>query len=270
MRIMHNLASLSVYKTYTKALDKESEASSRISSGLKIASSKDNPNVIAQSEKIRMQIRGLQMAGRNEQDGVSMLQTAEGGLDNITQMLQRIRELTVQQQNGTNNDGDKQTIEMEKTQLLDGIKDIANNTEFNGVKLLNNSLTADNENPSVISMPIGANVGENAAIPLYNLNNLNMNMDDLDSIDTSAKSVLSMRTKYGALENRFESSLQNTDEIENRMEDADSSLRDADISEEMMNYAKNSILIQAGNAIMVQTNKFPQDILQILQNVKSR
>lgn len=267
---MHNLASLDVYRSYSKALDAESAATSRISSGLKVASSKDNPNVIAQSEKIRMQIRGLQMAARNAQDGMSMLQTVDGGLDNVTQMLQRIRELTVQQQNGTNDNNAKQIIAVEKQKLLDGINETTNTTEFNGVKLLNNSLTTDNENPKSVSMPVGANVGESVDIPLYNLNNLNMNMDDLDSIDTSINSVLSMRTKYGALENRFESSVQNTDEIADKMEDADSSLRDADISEEMIDYAKNSILIQAGNAMMVQTNKFPQDILQILQNVKSR
>lgn len=270
MRIMHNLASLDVYKSYAKALEEESNASDRISSGIKVASAKDNPNVIAQSEKIRMQIRGLQMAARNDQDGMSMLQTAEGGLDNITQMLQRIRELNVNQQNGTNSDEEKNIIEMEKDKLLQGIKEAASTTKFNGVKLLSNTSTTDNENPAQISMSAGANVGENVDIPLYNLNNLSMDMDDMSSIDDAINSVLSMRTKFGALENRFESSLQNANEIADKMEESDSSLRDADISEEMINFAKYNVLIQAGNAMMVQTNKFPQDILQILQNVKSR
>lgn len=270
MRLNHNIASLDIYSTYSKNLNKQSKALQRISSGLKVSSSADNAGAMAQSEKIRMQIRGLQMAGRNAQDGVSMLQTAEGGLDNVTSMLQRVRELRVQGNNGTYNSGDEANINTEITQLMDGIKGITDNTEFNDLKLLNDPDVTDNNYPKTISMPIGANVGEKVDIPVFNINQLDVDTSDLDSIDSAINTILSIRSKYGALENRFESGLNNANEISDKMDEADSNLRDADIAEEMMEYSKDNILTQAGNAMMVQSDKFPQDILQILQNVKSR
>lgn len=270
MRLSHNIASLNVYSLYSKAMDKQSKALERISSGYKVSMSKDNPGNLAQSEKIRMQIRGLQMAGRNTQDGISMLQTAEGGLDNITSMLQRVRELTVQQQNGTNNNNDKTVAQKEIDQLINGISSIADTTEFNGVKILADNQVTDNTKPEFVSMPVGANVGDKASIPMYNLKNLNVVPGDINSVDNAIDTVLSIRTKYGALENRFESGISNINEVSDKMEESDSNLRDADIAEEMMEYTKDSILSEAGNAMMVQSNKLPQDVLIILENIKGK
>ena len=165
MRINKNIASLNIYKAYSKNLTKQSSSLGRISSGIKINSSKDNPNAIAQSERFRMQIRGLQMAARNTQDGVSMLQTAEGGLEGITNSLQRVRELLVQA-GGTTTDSDKEIIQKEINQMLDGANDMANNTEFNGVKLL---AGGKNDGSVTIEMVTGANVGEKIDIPKYDL-----------------------------------------------------------------------------------------------------
>ena len=286
MRLSHNIASLNVYRGYSKVLQKQSDAMNKISTGYKVNTAKDDPNVIAQSERMRMQIRGLQMAGRNAQDGVSMLQTAEGCLDTMTSMIQRIRELAVQSCNGANTDADKQTIQNEIDQMIDGMDDIANNTEFNGVKLL-----SEDKN---LEMIIGANAGESITIPQKNLTSAKLvtgdgktleqmksgkaysltNGDNLDNVlsilDSALNTIVSIRSKYGALENRFEGSLGDINEIADRVDGADSNLRDADIAAEMAELAKNNILAEAGNAMMVQTNKFPQDALRILENVRSR
>jgi flagellin len=277
MRVSKNIASLNIYRSYSENLAKQSGALGRISSGIKINSSKDNPNAIAQSERLRIQIRGLQMAARNTQDGVSMLQTAEGGLEGITQSLQRVRELLVQA-GGATTTGDKETIQKEINQMLAGAEDMANNTEFNGVKLLVNK---DNLEPKVIESSTGANVGEVIEIPRYNLttkglnlNNGNVDVDkigaSLENIDKALDVIISARSKYGALENRFESNYNSTIAIEDKVQSAESGIRDTDMAEEMMEYAKYNILVEAGTAMMVQTNKFPQDILRVLENVRAR
>jgi flagellin len=281
MRLNHNLASLNIYREHTKNVKNQSIASARISSGNKINSAKDDPNAIAQSERQRIQIRGLQMAARNAQDGVSMLQTAEGGLDSITNMLQRIKELAVQAGGGTN-ESDKGIINAEIKQLVEGIDDIARNTEFNGNKLLFNSEETNNA-----SMASGANVGENIDIPLFNISsgvlgssNNSDKLKDIDItleggidkalniVDGALQTVVSARSKYGALENRFDRTFEITTVVGDNIQGAESLIRDTDIAEEMMSYAKHNILIEAGNAMMVQSNNFPKDILRILENVR--
>ena len=281
MRVNKNMASLNIYKTYSKNLTKQNSSLGRISSGIKINSSKDNPNVIAQSERFRMQVRGLQMAARNTQDGVSMLQTAEGGLDGITNSLQRVRELLVQA-GGTITDSDKAAIQIEINQMLEGTDDMANNTEFNGVKLLSGGANDGSVN---IEMVTGANVGEKINIPKFNLNTEGLGLKDiagkvevdvkdvggsLQLVDKALDNVLSARSKFGALENRFESSYNSTIEISDKTEVAESGIRDTDLAEEMMEFSKYNILVEAGNAMMAQSNKLPQDALSILQNVRSR
>lgn len=282
MRLSHNLASLNIYNEQNKVLQRQNVALGRISSGIKVNSAKDDPNAISQSERFRMQIRGLQMASGNAQDGMSMLQTAEGALGNINDSLARIRELTIQAGSGTNTPDDKAVIQGEINQLLKGIDDAANNNEFNGVKLL------ANVEPSVtsISMPTGANVGDTVDIPMFDVrttsikdsnNNTLASIDvtqpggtdaALKTIDDIQTKLLSINSKYGALENRFESTVNNLNELSDKMEGADSSVIDADVADEMMEYSKDNILAEAGTALMAQTNKFPQDILKILENIR--
>jgi len=280
MRINNNIASLNIYRTYSKNLSKQSSTLGRISSGLKINSSKDNPNAIAQSERFRMQIRGLQMAARNTQDGISMIQTTEGGLDGITDSLQGVRELLVKA-GGVTTTADKDIIQKEIDHMLDGADDMANNTEFNGVKLL---VGGNNDGSVVIETASGANVGEKIDIPKYNLtteglalktgNIVNVDVNNIDGslilIDQALDKVIGARSKYGALENRFESSYNSTIEIADKIQSAESGIRDTDMAEEMMEFSKYNILIEAGNAMMAQSNKLPQDALRILENVRSR
>lgn len=281
MRLSHNLASLNVYRSYSKALDKQSSALDKISSGNKINRACDNPNALAESEKMRIQIRGMQMAQRNMQDGVSMLQTAEGGLEGMTAMLQRMRELTVQAGNETNSTEDRKTIQSEIDQLIQGIDGIADGTDMNGVKLL--KVNAGDTN-TVLDMTTGANADEKIQINRFNLTSVGdlklvdavtgkSNLDVttsagidnvLKALDGAINTVISVRSEYGALENRFESATKSSNEITEKLLAADGNLTETDIAEQMMEYAKGNILVEAGNAMMVQSNKFPQDILRIL------
>ncbi|MBZ9688087.1 flagellin [Clostridium estertheticum] len=280
MRLNKNIASLNIYRAYSQNLTKQSSALGRISSGIKINSSKENPNAIAQSERLRMQIRGLQMAARNTQDGVSMMQTAEGGLEGITTNLQRVRELLVGA-GGATTPEDKAVIQKEINQMLDAADDLANNTEFNGVKLLTGG---KNDGSVVIETTTGANVGEKIDIPKYKLTTdglglktgtaVNIDVNNIDGsltlVDNALDVIISARSKYGALENRFESSYNSTIEMEDKIQSAESGIRDTDMAEEMMEYSKYNILIEAGNAMMAQSNKLPQDALRVLENLRSR
>lgn len=276
MRLSHNMASLSIYNEYSKAIERQNAAIGRISSGQKVSAAKDGPNVIAQSERLRMEIRGMQMSSRNSQDGMSMLQTNEGAMDSITSMIQRVRELADKWQNGSNNPSDQDDMKNEISQMFKGIDDVVNNTEFNDVKLINGG------NPSSITMPIGSNVGDFVEIPRTDLHSSVIFGCDADALtdndmknmiskaDGALNTLLDTRGKYGALENRFEENINILNENCDRTEMADSSIRDTDIATEMIEYSKESIITQTGNALMVQTNKFPQDVLQILANIKSR
>ncbi|WMJ81330.1 flagellin [Clostridium sp. MB40-C1] len=284
MRLNHNLASLNIYREHERVLQRQSGVLERIASGNKISSAKDDPVKLADSERMRIQIRGLQMAERNAQDGISMLQTADGGLDGMTSMLQRIRELTLQAGSGANNTEDKETIQTEINSLIEGMEDISKNTEFNGIRLLNG-----NETDKSLFMSIGANVGEKVDIPMFDLScekigNGSKTLKDLSTlgveglgvdsslsiIDGALDSVLSARSKYGAICNRFESSHNKLNEIYTCMQGSESKIRDSDVAEEMVGFARDNILIEAGNAMMAQSNKFPQDALRVLENVRTR
>ena len=278
MRLNKNIASLNIYRAYNENLTKQSSALGRISSGIKINSSKENPNALAQSERLRMQIRGLQMAARNTQDGVSMLQTAEGGLDGITTSLQRVRELIVKA-GGAVTPVDKEIIQKEINQMLDGADDMANGTEFNGVKLL---AGGENDGSVVIQSTTGDNVGEKIDIPKYNLTTkglglkddieVKIDVNDIDGslilVDKALDVIIGARSKFGAIENRFQSAYTSKIEIAEKVQAAESSIRDTDIAEEMMEFAKNNLLVEAGNALMVQSNNFPKDVLKILNNIR--
>ena len=281
MRVNKNIASLNIYRAYSENLTKQSSALGRISSGIKINSSKDNPNAMAQSERLRMQIRGLQMASRNAQDSVSMIQTAEGGLEGITNSLQRARELLVQA-GGAIDSKDKETILKEINQMLAGSEDMANSTEFNGVQLL---AGGNNDGSVIIESATGSNVGEKIGITRYDLTTKGLKLEDengnslidlndignsIKLMDNAINVVIGSRSKYGALSNRFESNYNSTTELADKVQFAESGIRDTDMAEEMMGFAKYNILIEAGNSMMVQTNKFPQDILRVLENVRSR
>lgn len=283
MRLNHNLASLTIYREHVKVLESQSRASERISSGYKISGAKDDPNALASTERMRIQIRGLQMSMRNTQDGASMMQTYDGALSNVTDILQRTRELVVKA-GGANTPEDNKIIHDEIGSLIEGISNIVNGTDFNGVKLLNGSMKDSlGDKINSVLMQVGANVGESVGIPTFDLNTdaisklealKTLNGSDigkeLSIVDDALNAVTEARSKYGALTNKFESTYDRVWQIHDTIVGAESKVRDADVAEEMMNYTRDNVLIDAGHAMLVQSNKFPQDILRILENVKSR
>lgn len=288
MRLNRNLDSLRLYRAQSRVLDKQNDALSKISSGVKVNSAKDNPNALAQSERLNMQIRGTQMAQKNVQDGVSMLQTAEGGLDGITSMLQRIKQLSIQAGDGSYSSSEKQNIQDEINQMVQGMDDIAMDTEFNGIKLLYDTNVTNNDNPGAISSCTGANANEKIDVPTYNFKMSDLKINgvsfkdtvdvtktggvdaSIDMVDSALSLVVSARSKYGALENRFTSQYSSLDEINDGIQESQSGLIDTDIAKEIVEFTKNSILSESGSAMMAQSNRFPQDVLSILQNVSSR
>jgi flagellin len=278
MRLNKNMYSLNIHYGYKQNLVKNSTALERISTGSKINSAKDNPIKLGQSENIRIQLRGLQVSERNLQDGISMIQTADSAMGNITDVLIRMRELTVQAANGTNNEEDKKAIQNEIEQLKDHIDKTAKNTEFNGNKLLDAEDVADNNNPTYKDMQGGANVNDSMKIPQFNLSAKVLNIDKIDVvgdsngalelIDKAISTVNGARSRYGALQQRMETSANNLSQSSYTLEKADSEIIDVDIALEMANLTKTNILVEAATAIMKQTNNFPSDVLRILENIR--
>ena len=285
MRLNQNMQSLNVYRNYKKNLVSQSVALDRVSAGTKINSAKDNPNKLGVSEGLRLQIRSLQMAERNIQDGVSMMQATDGALSNVSESLIRIKELTVQA-GGVANGSDLIVIQNEIEQIKQGIDYTVNNSEFNGVKLLNSDKVTTNDYPKYLKHVVGANAQEEIEIPIYNLttdvlvdkkgNTLSSldvtKKEDLDKnlsiVDAAINTVNSVRSRYGAIQNRMETSSENLGGSSFNLQNAESRIRDTDVALEMAEYARTSVLHETSIALMQQTNRFPQEILRVLENMK--
>lgn len=278
MRININMKSLGIYSGYKKNIIANSAAMERISSGKKINSAKDNPLKIEQSENFRMQIRALEMANKNLQDSTSMIQVADTAMGTISEALIRMKELTVQAANEVTNEADRKIIQDEIDVLRSHIDDTAKNTEFNGNKLLVNGNVTDNSKPDYVEMQIGANVGDSIGIPFFNVSSETLGIDKLDvvndatkalnSIDEALKDVNRCRAKYGAVQNRLETSIEITSSSSYIYEKSSSDINDADIALEMAEIARTSILMESATAMMAQSNNFPKDMLNILANLR--
>ena len=278
MRININMKSLGIYSGYKKNIIANSAAMEKISSGKKINSAKDNPLKIEQSENFRMQIRSLEMANKNLQDSTSMIQVADTAMGTISEALIRMKELTVQAANEVTNEADRKLIQDEIDVLRSHIDDTAKNTEFNGNKLLVNGNVTDNSKPDYVEMQIGANVGDSIGIPFFNVSSETLGIDKLDvvndatkalnSIDEALKDVNGCRAKYGAVQNRLETSIEITSSSSYTYEKSSSDINDADIALEMAEIARTSILMESATAMMAQSNNFPKDMLNILANLR--
>lgn len=278
MRININMKSLGIYSGYKKNIAANSAAMEKISSGKKINSAKDNPLKIEQSENFKMQIRALEMANKNLQDSTSMIQVADTAMGTISEALIRMKELSVQAASETTNEADRNIIQSEIDQLKSYIDDTANNTEFNGNKLLVNGNVTDNSKPDYVEMQIGANVGDSIGIPFFNVSSETLVIDKLDvvndatkalnSIDEALKDVNGCRAKYGAVQNRLENSIEITSSSSYIYEKSSSDINDADIALEMAEIARTSILMESATAMMAQSNNFPKEMLNILANLR--
>lgn len=229
----------------------------RISSGYRINSAADDPAGLAISEKMRAQIRGLNMAGKNIQDGIGLVQTAEGALNETHAMIQRMRELAVQAASDTLTDKDRELINQEYQQLKEEITRSAQQTEFNTKKLLN----GDHEN-TPIKIQAGANAGQTIDLYIGGMNSTSLGLDNSDiltrenadkaigELDDALNKVSKERSRMGAYQNRMEHAYNNVMNTAENLTAAESRIRDADIAKEMMNFVKANILLQASQYIM--------------------
>ena len=249
----------------------------RLSSGLRINSAKDDAAGLAISERLTAQIRGLEQANRNANDGISLMQTAEGALDEVTNMLQRMRELAVQAKNGTVSAADKVSLNKEFQQLKSEITRINNTAEFNGTKLLSGgasiSFQVGFKNGANYTISVSAaSMGQAAAGGIGSVLSTTTTISTvagagsaLTMLDTAIDTVSSKRAEFGAKQNRLEATVRaNANAIENQSA-ARSRIRDADFAAETANLTRTKILQQAGTAMLAQANQLPQNVLALLR-----
>jgi flagellin len=268
-----NVASLNAQNQLGRSQNLGNEALQRLSSGLRINSAKDDAAGLAISTRFDAQVRGLTVAQRNANDGISLAQTAEGALNEVTNNLQRIRELAVQAANGTNSADDKTALQQEVTDRLAEIDRLVSDTKFNDVEVLNGPATA-------IVFQVGANSGENISIDLsgnamdtttLTVNGLDVTGDnatvgaEIDKVDAALTAVNDFRGKLGAVQNRFESTIANLGTSIENLSAANSRILDADFASESAKLAKSNVLQQAGISVLAQANARPNQVLSLLQ-----
>ena len=273
MRINTNIAAMNTYSKLNSASTAQAKSLEKLSSGLRINRAGDDAAGLAISEKMRGQIGGLNQAVSNAQDGINMIQTAEGGLNETHSILNRMRDLTVQAANDTNSDGDRAVIQKEVDQLALEITRIAEKTDFNGKKIL--SGTYDSAGTD-ISLQIGANSGDTLSFNIEKMDAAGLTVEALTvdtnanantstgKIDAAIKLVSDERSNLGATQNRLEHTINNLTTTSENLSAAESRIRDVDMAKEMMNFTKNNILNQASTAMLAQANQMPQSVLQLL------
>ncbi|GAS84638.1 MULTISPECIES: flagellin N-terminal helical domain-containing protein [Paenibacillus] len=271
MIINHNIAAMNTHRQLNTNTTNTNKAIEKLSSGLRINRAGDDAAGLAISEKMRGQIRGLDMASKNAQDGISLIQTAEGALNETHSILQRVRELSVQSANDTNTDADRAELQKEVTQLTAEIDRISTTTEFNTKKLL------DGAGASAVVFHIGANTGQSITLNIGNMGSGSLGVGSvaigtqtganaaIATLDTAIASVSAERSKLGANQNRLEHTINNLGTTSENLSAAESRVRDVDMAKEMMNQTKNNILAQASQAMLAQANQQPQAVLQLLR-----
>ena len=271
MRINNNLMAMNAHRQLGINSGSQSKSLEKLSSGFRINRAGDDAAGLAISEKMRGQIRGLNQASRNAQDGVSLIQTAEGALNETHAILQRMRELAVQASNDTNVSADRTAIQEEVTALGKEIDRISTTTEFNTQKLLTGGLNA--------KIHIGANTGQNLAVTAAAMDATSLSVGSagisltsqtgantaIANIDTALTAVSTQRSKLGAIQNRLEHTIKNLDTGAENLQASESRIRDVDMAKEMMAYTKNNILNQAAQSMLAQANQAPQGVLQLLR-----
>lgn len=276
MRIQHNIAALNSYRNLTNNNSAVSKNLEKLSSGYKINRAGDDAAGLAISEKMRAQITGLETAQKNANDGISLVQTAEGALTEVHSMLNRMVELATQSANGTyDNDTDRDNLQKEVTALLDEINRIADSTNFNGINLLDGTSlggagltlqigdTADTFNQ--MKVVVDSMKADDLGIGSISVATQAEASTAVDLIKTAINSVSSTRGDLGAIQNRLEHTINNLSVTTENMTAAESRIRDVDMAEEMMAYTKNNILVQSAQAMLAQANQIPQSVLQLLQ-----
>jgi flagellin len=271
MRINHNIQALNTHRQLSVNNNASAKSMEKLASGLRINRAGDDAAGLSISEKMRGQIRGLEQASRNAQDGISMIQTAEGGLNETHAILQRMRELAVQGANDSNVTADRVAISDELKALGKEITRIAGETEFNTQKII----SADGS----YAFQVGANSGQTITLQITSMNatalgiaNSIVSITDnasanasITRINSAIETVSKERSNLGAVQNRLEHTIKNLETGAENITAAESRVRDVDMAKEMMNFSKNNILSQAAQAMLAQANQAPQGVLQLLR-----
>jgi len=269
LRIQNNVEAFNAHRQLVSTSDKLAKSMERLSSGYRINRAGDDAAGLAISEKLRAQIGGLGQAQRNAQDAISLVQTAEGALTEVHSMLQRVRDLAVQFNNGTLSTSDKAAITAEVAQLCAQISSIGSDTKFNGIALLTGT--------SAITFQVGAEDSQTLSVSAVALfgSGSSFKVDSgifsfsgtvtLASIDTAIDNVSSSRGTFGSVQNRLEHTLNNLAAYEENLQASESRIRDVDMAAEMVNFTKLQILQQAGTSMLAQANSSPQSVLSLLR-----
>ncbi|MBP7653488.1 flagellin [Candidatus Dependentiae bacterium] len=285
LRIQHNVSAMYAHRQLTLTNFRINSSLEKLSSGYRINRAADDAAGLAISEKLRTQINGLDQASRNIQDGISLIQTAESGLEELHSILQRMRVLAVQSANDTLIDSDREFIQLEITQLLCEIDRMQTGVQFNTKYLLNGSYGIDRAtgNPGSLVFHVGANINQTYSVHISSFSTTGMNIDTLGDGTTAftvatraeAESAIALlssainqiseqRAQLGAIQNRLEHTYNFVLIAKENLQSAESRIRDVDLAAEMVNFTKEQILMQAGQAMLTQANLRPQSVLQML------
>ncbi len=260
LRVNTNVEAFNAHRNLEATQYAQSKSMEKLSSGLRINRAADDAAGLAISEKMRAQVNGLDQAQRNALDGISLVQTAEGAMNEQHAILQRIRELAVQRQNGTLTTADQGAIDTEYAQLTQELGRIQTTTQFNGLNLLDAT-----SNSGSFTFQVGANGGEQIGVSISKVDFSSLSIGDISSIDTAISSISSGRATLGAVQNRLEDTISNLGIFEENLSSAESRIRDVDVAAEMVNQTKLQILTQAGTAMLAQANQGAQSVLSLLR-----
>ena len=272
MVVQHNLTAMNANRQLGITTGQQAKSSEKLSSGYKVNRAADDAAGLTISEKMRSQIRGLNKASDNAQDGISLIQTAEGALNEAHSILQRMNELATQAANDTNTSSDRTAIQKEVNALTSELDRIASTTQFNTQNLLDGTFSGK-------KLQVGALQNQKISIKITTMNAkgigitaVNNKVDTFTNAGSAMKvfqnaisKVSTMRSDLGALQNRLEHTVANLDNVAENTQTAESRIRDTDMAEEMVEYSKNNILAQAGQSMLAQANQSTQGVLSLLQ-----
>lgn len=275
MVVQHNLQAANTNRQLGITTSAQAKSTEKLSSGYKINRAADDAAGLSISEKMRSQIRGLNKASSNAQDGVSLVQTAEGALNETHSILQRMNELATQAANGTNTTVDRSAIKAELDQLTSEIDRIQSTTQFNTMNLLDGTFSGTTNK---MKLQVGALSGQSIDFSIANMCASKIGLKHALSVSTFTKAgsymksvqdaievVSKQRSAMGAIQNRLEHTIANLDTTSENTQSAESRIRDTDMASEMVTYSKNNILAQAGQSMLAQANQSTQGVLSLLQ-----
>ena len=293
MRINTNTAAMNTYTKYSAAANAKASALEKLSSGSRINSAADDAAGLAISNKMTAQISGMKQARSNAQDGISLLQTAEGALEETQKMLNRMRDLSLQASNGTLQSEDRQEIALEMNTLVSNINAISKNTKFNGLGLFGTGAASGTAATTTsFQFQVGANSGETISVTIQSMDSTSLGLDSLvkqvgslakgtqasftasfagttalGDLDKAIKAVSDQRAQLGAAQNGLSHTVNSLEATTTNLSAANSRIKDVDMAQEMTSYTSSNILLQAATSMLSQANSMPQSVLTLLQNI---